>query len=107
MIWDEAKRETFRQLQVRAAEGALSDAEAHKLAQLAAELESTEAAVLAPALQRLRDERRLTAATNGALETMLRREEALAERLRTVLDEANAEQKAIRSEVERILAGRV
>ncbi len=102
-MWDEQKRERFQQLRQR--NGALTDAEQAELAQLVQELEAEEAAYLTPATQRLRQEREALEVQNQALEALALRKEALVRRLREFLGEAQAERRAIESELAAVLGG--
>ncbi|MDQ3814801.1 MAG: hypothetical protein M3347_12735 [Armatimonadota bacterium] len=104
---DEQKRERFQTLRERELEGALTPAEQTELSLLIQEIENAEAAYLGPATERLRREREQLEAQNHALEDLVRRKQALAERLRTVLEESAAERHTIDKELARILGTRL
>ena len=104
-MWAEEKRSRFRDLQKRQQLGSLSEFERTELNCLTAELEVAEAAYLAPATQRLRQEREVLDSQNRTLEALARRKEALAVRLRAFLVDAEAERRAIENEVANVLAG--
>src|SRR5438552_10695844 len=88
-MWDEQKRQRFQQLRER--ENALTEAERGELGGLVKELEAAEAAYLAPATERLRQEGKTLEKRNRALDVLARRKEALLRRLREFLGEARAE----------------
>lgn len=102
-MWDEAKRGRFRELSQSKLEGVLPPAEREELLRLVAELEADEAAYLRPANERLRQEGAQLQAQNRALRGLVRRKEALADRLRRVLAETQAEREAIEGEARRVL----
>jgi len=81
------------------------EAEQAELAQLVQELEAAEANYLRPATERLRQQRETLQTQNRALETLALRKEALVLRLRDFLAEAQAERRAIESELAAVLAG--
>jgi hypothetical protein len=101
-MWEQQQRERFQQLRQR--ESVLTEAERAELAALVQELETAEAAYLAPATERLRHDRETIDAQNRSLEILTRRKEALAQRLRDFLTETQAEQRAIESELAAVLA---
>jgi hypothetical protein len=102
-MWDEQKSGRFQELRQR--QGALTEAEQAELALLFQELESGEAAYLTPAAERLRQEREALEARNRTLEALASRKEALVRRLRDFLAEAQAERRAIETELAAVLAG--
>ena len=102
---EETKRQRFQYLRERESEQFLSDVEREELSLLIQEIEITEAAYLNPATQRLRKDRENIASQNRALESVVLRKELLVKRLQTVLDESQAERKAIQQETVRILGG--
>jgi hypothetical protein len=104
-MWDEQKRERFRQLHQRQDAGILTEAEATELTCLVADLEAAEATYLAPATQRLRRERETVETQNSALETLAHRKEALVRRLHVFLAEAQAERRQIDDELAAVLTG--
>lgn len=101
---EEQKRRRFQELRQRQQEGELSEAERAELALLVQELEAVEAAYLTPATQRLRQEREAVEEQNRSLEALVRRKEALAQRLRDFLSETQAERRAIERELTAVLA---
>ena len=102
-MWTQQERERFQQLRQR--EAVLTEAEREELALLIQELEDAEAVSLAPATERLRQERETIEAKNRKLEALARREEALARRLKDFLAETQAERSAIKGELEAVLTG--
>jgi hypothetical protein len=102
-MWDEQQRQRFEQLRQR--EGHLSEAEQAELAALIGELQAAEARYLNQATERMRQERDTMEAQNRSLADLVRRKQALAQRLGSVLVEARAEQRAIESELASVLAG--
>jgi len=103
-MWPEKKREHFQQLRQRQLEGTLTEVERAELALLIQELEAEEATYLAPATERLRQERETLDAQNRALESLTRRKQAFVVRLRNFLSEAQAERQAIECEVAAVLS---
>jgi hypothetical protein len=92
-MWDEAKRQRFRDLRRRELEGALSEAQQRELACLTQELDDLEAAYLAPAIERLQQENtRLQAEAERLTEQrqhlpeLLGQKEAYLDRIRTVVE---------------------
>jgi hypothetical protein len=104
-MWEEQKRSRFQSLRQREHDNQLTRAEDAELQQLIRELEASEAAYLIPATERLRQKREAIENQNLVLEGLARRKEALAERLRAVLAEADAERQMIDSELTAVLAG--
>lgn len=105
-MWDEHKRSRFRQLsQQEHGGGRLNEAEQVELARLTQEIEAGEANYLAPATERLRRERESLEAQNRTLQVLARRKQALLLRLRDFLAEAQAERRAIETELAAVLAG--
>ena len=102
---EEQKSARFQELRQRQQENRLVEAEQAELAALIRELEAGEAAYLTPATERLRREREAREAQNHALEKLILRKVGLLRRLRTFLDEARAERRAIASELATVLAG--
>ena len=93
----------MRALRAREAQGFLTVAEAQELAALLTKADAAEVAQTAPSLAILQQQAQDTAQQNRALEALIERRERLAARLAALLDEARAEQRAIDSEVQRIL----
>jgi hypothetical protein len=104
-VWEEAQRQRFQHLRQRDSLGLLTQAEQAELAALGQERERNEAAYLSPATQRLRAERQTLQTQNSRLEALVRRKEALAQRLRDFLADARAEQNAIEGELAAVLGG--
>jgi small-conductance mechanosensitive channel len=104
-MWDEQKRQRFQLLRQHDSAAALTDSERSELESLIQELQSAEAIYLGPATERLREERQRLDAQNHALETLARRREALAQHLRDVLAEAQAERRAIQGDLAALLVG--
>lgn len=104
-VWEEQKRQRFEQLRQRELESALTDDERAELACFVQELQSAEATYLAPATQRLRQERETVDSQNRTLEILTRRKDALVRRLHDFLAEAKAERQAIEGELAAVLAG--
>jgi hypothetical protein len=102
-MWDEQKNSRFQEL--RQPQRVLTAAEQAELALLIHECEAAEAIYLAPATERLRQERSSVETQNRALEQLAQREEALVRRLRDVLAEAQAERRPIAGELAAVLAG--
>ncbi len=96
---NETERHQLQTLRERD-EGTLSPVEAERLAHLIDRLETTEAALLAPAVQRLQYEVEVTETKNHQLRALVQREAVLAERLQSVLHES----RAIAQEAARMLA---
>ena len=86
-MWDDQKRQRFELLRQRENAGVLADIERSELESLVQELQSAEATYLAPATERLREERHELDTQNRTLEALARRREALAGHLREVLAE--------------------
>ena len=103
-MWEERKRSRFQQLRQRQMESALTEAERADLAILVQELEAAEASYLAPATERLGQERQLLETQNRRLELLACRKKALVLRLRNFLAEAQAERQAIDGELAAVLA---
>ncbi len=104
-MWEEQKRQRFRQLRERQLAGVLGESEQAELTLLIEELQAAEARYLTPATQRLRDERKIIEAQNHALDGLMRRKERLAQRLEDFLAEAQAERRAIEGELAAVLIG--
>ncbi len=84
-MWEEQKRERFRQLRLHQENNALTPAEEQELAALIEEIEAGEAAYLTPATERLRQEQEALEGQNRALEVLARRKEELVRRLRNAV----------------------
>lgn len=104
-MWEEQKSYRFQELRQRQQDGTLTGSEQAELALLVRELEATEAAYLAPATDRLRQQRQTLETQNRILEGLALRKGALVQRLRSFLAEAKAEQQAIECELAAALAG--
>ncbi len=104
-MWEEKKRTRFQELRQRQHENLLTGAEQAELALLLQELEAAEAAALAPATERLQQQREAIESQNRSLEALAHRKEALVRRLRDFLSEAQAERRAIARELAVVLAG--
>jgi hypothetical protein len=104
-MWDGERSSRFQQLRDRQREGGLTEAEKAELARLVQELETAESDYLTPAAERLRQERRSLESQNQTLEALVLRKESLVRRLRDFLAEAQAERRAIESELAAVLAG--
>jgi hypothetical protein len=102
-MWDEGKGQRFQQLRQQDLLGLLTEGEQAELASLRQELESVEAAYLAPATQRLRQQRESIEIQNSRLEALIRRKESLAQRLGDFLQDARAERDAIEGELAVVL----
>jgi len=86
-MWDQLKRERFRQLRRREDEGALTPEEQQQLALMTEEIESAEAAYFRPATERLDRELERIEARTRALEGLARRREALVAQREAMLAE--------------------
>ena len=104
-MWDEQKRQRLELLRQRENAAVLADIERGELESLVQELQSAETTYLAPATERLREERQELDTQNRALEALARRRETLARHLRDVLAEARAERQAIQGELAALLVG--
>ena len=102
-MWDDQKRRRFEDLREPGRQ--LNAAEQADLAALVKELEDAEAAYLKPATERLRRENDLLAKRNLDLAELNKRKQALVERLENVLGEAQAEERAIETELAAVVAG--
>jgi len=100
-MWNDQKRQRFRELRLG---GQLNEFEQVELAALVKELEDEEAAYLKPSAERLRRENELTERQNTELDKLIKRKEALVQRLKNVLAETRAEQRAIANELANVLA---
>jgi hypothetical protein len=103
VMWDNQKRTRFEELREPGRQ--LNAVEQTELAALVKELEDVEAAYLKPATERLRRENDCAQKRNLELAALLKRKEALVERLENVLAEAEAEERAIATELAAIGAG--
>ena len=103
-MWNATERARFESLRQREDEGTLPEAEQTELARMIEEIEGAEAAYLKPATEHLRAQRAALAADSAAVQDLLRREEALAQRLTQTLAEAKAERRAIEEELGRIVS---
>src|ERR1043166_9474917 len=99
-MWDAKKRARYEVLRHREDEGTLTTAEQVELAQMLSEIEHAEAAYLAPASERLREERARLAAKNAKLQDLIRRKEALLGRTKDILAELRAERKGLAEELD-------
>lgn len=104
-MWEEQKRRRFQQLRQRQDQNVLTKADLDELALLVQELEAAEADYLMPAAEWLRQERETLETQNRTLEVLARRKENLVSRLRDFLSEVQAEQQAIKCELDAVLAG--
>jgi hypothetical protein len=104
-MWEEKERQRFQLLRQRELEGELTEPDQAELASLTQQLQAAEATYLAPATQRLQQEREALDAQNRSLELLARRKGALVQRLRDFLTEARAERQAIEGELAAVLAG--
>lgn len=89
------KLERFRTLRAREDESGLTEYERTELDSLIALMEQNEAAMLQPALERMKREHEIMEAQNRELEILIRRKEALLKRKAAVLAELQAEDAAI------------
>lgn len=103
VVWDEQKRRRFEELREPGRQ--LNAAEQADLAALVKELEDAEEAYLKPATERLRRENDLLQQRNLDLAELIKRKEALVARLENVLGEAQAEERAIETELAAVAAG--
>jgi peptidoglycan hydrolase CwlO-like protein len=104
-MWDAPKRARLEWLRQREEEGTLTEAEWAELTQMIAEIETAEAAYLHPATERLEAESAQIEAQNAELARLIRRKEALVQRLKQTLAELDAERQAIEKEQRRVLSG--
>src|SRR5687767_5050200 len=102
-MWDEQRQARFDALREREEARTLTQREQKELAGMIEELERTEAAYLQPSVEREEAECRRLEAQNAALSTLLQRRQALAHKLEQILEEATAEDEAIKEELARIL----
>jgi len=103
-IFTPEQRARFRQLRnAQDAGTALTPDEQAELAALFQHIEDAEAAYLRPANERLRREVAEKEERSRALEMLLRRKQALVERLEIVLAELETERRAIDEEARRLL----
>jgi hypothetical protein len=102
-MWDDEKRKRFEELREPGRQ--MDAAEQVELAALVKELEDAEAAYLRPATERLRLENDRRAQRNLELAELIKRKEALVERLESVLAEAQAEERAIENELASVAVG--
>ena len=103
-MWDPSRSSRFQQLRQRQGEHVLTEAEQAELAQLVQELEAAEANYLRPATEQLRQQRETLQTQNRTLEMLALPKETLVLRLRGFLAEAQAERRAIESELAAVLA---
>lgn len=104
-MWNDQKRERLQQLRQNELAAVLADSEKSELRTLIHELEANEAPLLDAATAKLRDERQAIEVQNQILQDLLRRREALALRMRTVLAETQSELEAIDRELSNALSG--
>ncbi len=102
-MWDNQTRTRFEALREPGRQ--LTPVEQAELAVLVKELENAEAAYLKPATERLRRENDCVEKRHLELAQLRKRKEALVERLEHVLAEAQAEERAIETELASVLAG--
>jgi hypothetical protein len=103
-MFDAEKRSRFRELQLRQDAGLISAEEQVELAKLDGEIQNDEVSYLTRASDRLRTDSEVIERQNRSLEELVRRKEALVERLCSFLDEARRERQAIDSELAEVLA---
>ena len=94
-MWDKIKSSRFQELRRFEQEHLLFEAEEIELRGMISELEAVEATYLAPATQRISEERESLEKQNNALRELVIRKEAMAERLSNLLSEARATRRAI------------
>jgi hypothetical protein len=104
-MWDNLRSSRFQQLRRRQHDSVLTEAEQAELAHLVEELETAEASYLRPVTEQLRQQRETLQVQNRALEALALRKEALVLRLHDFLAEAQAERRAIESELAAVLTG--
>jgi hypothetical protein len=104
-MWDEQNRCRFQELRQGQEGNTLTETEKVELGKLFQELEAAEAAYLTPATERTRQEHLELEAQNRTLENLVKRKEALVQRLGDFLAKAKAERGAIESELAEVLAG--
>jgi uncharacterized protein (DUF3084 family) len=102
VMWDDKKRKRFNEL--REPNRQLNAAEQAEVAALVKELDDMEAAYLKPETERLRQENARLAKRNLELAELVKRKEALVERLENILAEAQAEEHAIETELATVVA---
>lgn len=103
-MFDAEKRSRYRTLRQRQDAGLATDDEKAELVKLVSDIESAEAAHLAPATERIRQDRERVERQNHKLEELVRRREAFVERLGGFLADARREREAIDSELAAVLA---
>jgi hypothetical protein len=94
--------EKLREMQFQ---GLLTEVEQAELKRLIQEIEAVEAAYLAPATDRVRQERVAIELQNRSLEALVRRKESLVTKLRNFLAEAQAERRMIAREFAAVMGG--
>lgn len=99
----EHQSQRFNTLQQGEENGALSPAEQMELQAFVQQIEAEEAALLAPAMERMRQQRRRIEEQNAALAVLVRRKERLARRLERILALSIAEREKINAQVAAIL----
>jgi len=102
-MWDNQKRTRFEELRKPGRQ--LNAAEQTELAAMVKELEAEEAAYLKPATERLRRENDCNQKRQLELAELVKRKQALVERLENVLAEAQAEERALETELATVVAG--
>jgi len=102
-MWDNHKRKHFEELCELGRE--LNAAEQAELTAMVKELEDAEGAYLKPATEQLRRDNDRLAKRNRELAKPVKRNEARVQRLETVLAEAQAEERAIETELASVVAG--
>lgn len=103
-MFDAEKKSRFCTLQERQDAGLITAHEQAELSKLVGEIESTEAAYLTPATERIRQDRERVEHQNRKLEELVRRRQAFLDRLRGFLADARREREAIDSELAAVLA---
>lgn len=102
-MWNEQKSARFQELRLTD-RACLSGSEQNELLELTSDLESAEAAYLAPATQRLKREGELMESQIRNLQVLVQRKREFVRRLRTFLIEAESERREIDSELAAVLA---
>lgn len=103
-MWNDQKRKRFNEL--REPDRQLGQAEREELEVLMKDLEDMESDYLAPATERLRQERIAINKRSARLENVIQRKKAFAARLDNIIAEAEHERLAIENELASVLADR-
>jgi vacuolar-type H+-ATPase subunit I/STV1 len=101
-MWDDQKRKRFNEHREPGRQ--LDAAEQAEVAALVKEVEDMEAVYLKPATERLRRENERRAKRNREMAELIQRKEALVGRLENILAEAQAEERAIETELAPVAA---